>query len=188
MGSTHCTSRTTHSCEIVCNCFVNDKTVEDTKVVRYSKSKWIWSHNHESVLNGCLSTAHYNIPKAIILLIKMHSFSAKRHFYISKAMICAEKHYAQINQLLVKRLCSTWYLSQLAKFHSFPIALIDKSQSNGQHLFNSFGSHSLPALQRKIHSNSRNNCHQTTRKTLHINNCQVTINLLNTKWSTLGYH
>eukprot|EP01084_Bolivina_argentea_P050984 93796_1 len=172
-------------CEGVCTCFLHDTMVKQIDVIRYSKNKWVWSEKHDSILLESLSSNYYNVPKDIISLIKSHSFCAKQNFYIFKPVICNVNYYSTSDQLLTKNLCHQWYLSKCSTFNSFPIALVTElsnGDANGLHILNRFSGRSLPALHSTYSNN--NNSLQHIRRTIHMDNCQISINLFQFEWNS----
>ena len=119
-----CSTTTTND---KCLCFKNDEKVENMKIMRYIKCKWIWSDHHDNILIQCLYV-NYEIPLDIINIIKLHTFSEKEEYFIINPIICIEPYYIKYKQLLKKPLCHSWYLEKTKFSHqSILIALYSRS-------------------------------------------------------------
>eukprot|EP01084_Bolivina_argentea_P268166 455411_1 len=181
MGTTQISTQTPHDCINICTCFIHDKMVKNTSVTRYCKSKWVWSHDHELALFQCLATESYNIPNSIILVLKDHLFSEQKNFYVSKPTIYTEKVYKQMDLLLTKPLCRQWYLSEFSRVQSFPITLFEITHNSNSRIVSVFKRNALPALQ--LHTTSkRHDKFQATRRTLFINDIQISVDLRCAQW------
>eukprot|EP01083_Nonionella_stella_P041279 111934_1 len=170
----------------ICNCFHHDQYVQQTTVVRHVSSKWIWTKYHDLILNESLTNIDHEFPLLVVALIKDHAFSAQSDHYVSKTTLCKEKYYEQSRQLLHKTLCTKWYhryFMQNHPFRWFTMALFDKHGATSRHIINYFADNCfyLPALRLKTEDpkDTATMSDASVKRTLHIDECSVSINLLN---------
>eukprot|EP01084_Bolivina_argentea_P299658 516540_1 len=161
-------------CSSNCKCFINDKRVQNIDIVRYSSHKWKWSEFHQLALIECFDNQECNVPLAIIGVIKSHIFSNTSHIVCTKAIISNETYYPMVNKLLNKKLCYKWYTSQFVNLKSLSIAVMSEPMNNSSETFlNALEETTLPALQPR-----RNNVN-IKRRTIHVDDCQITVKLIN---------
>eukprot|EP01084_Bolivina_argentea_P159296 277439_1 len=163
-----------NNCGDVCNCFLSDKSVTKTKVIRNCKCKWIWSKNHDLILKRTLNS-NYNIPTDITSIIKEHTYCKNKDYFICKPVLCQEAYYTITKRLLSKRLCFKWYKSQCSAFEAFPIALIGNNGNVRQHIFDTFVNHKSSLLSLRSQYSEEDN----SKRTIYIDRCCVSVRVSN---------
>eukprot|EP01083_Nonionella_stella_P275563 935914_1 len=116
-------SNVSTECIESCNCFVNDKKIENVNIVRYLSYKWTWTKYHQSTLVECLHNQSRNGSIDLINVIKSYLSPNKQTLCMSKAIIHNEKHYP-MNKLLNKKLCYQWCKSNLSILGPLSIAVV----------------------------------------------------------------
>eukprot|EP01084_Bolivina_argentea_P096451 173409_1 len=164
-----------HSCGTCCNCFIQDNNIKNRNVIRNESIKWMWSNDHDISLTESL----IDIPLDVIHLIKLHSFSTKHDYIISKPTICNAKYYSNTNKLLCKTLCANWYRHKMYSIQTLSISLIGNNMQSQKQILDAFLDHSqsLPALRLEIGSD--NTEQQSVRRTIMIDKCAVSVQLGN---------